>query len=131
MITFHPRLRLCACGNEFMQNSGAHQRCQECAAAKRKRLAARPEAIKKKQAQLSAAKARRDGKLVPQPCQHIRSNGQRCGDLKVHGHHEDYSKPLDVIWLCAMHHAWLHGDRRVQMRLKDPDLAELLKEAAE
>lgn len=27
-----------------------------------------------------------------------------CGSHKVHGHHEDYSKPLEVIWVCAAHH---------------------------
>lgn len=28
-----------------------------------------------------------------------------CGSPKVEGHHEDYSKPLKVIWLCREHHA--------------------------
>lgn len=30
-----------------------------------------------------------------------------CGELKTHAHHSDYSKPLDVMWLCEPHHcAW-------------------------
>lgn len=31
-----------------------------------------------------------------------------CGSANVHAHHSDYSKPLDVIWLCPKHHAWIH-----------------------
>ena len=27
---------------------------------------------------------------------------------KIHGHHFDYSKPLDVIWLCDHHHIVVH-----------------------
>ncbi len=40
-------------------------------------------------------------KLVKQPC-------DICRDTKVHGHHEDYSKPLQVIWLCSIHHRQRH-----------------------
>ena len=25
-----------------------------------------------------------------------------------HGHHSDYSKPLEVIWLCPLHHKQIH-----------------------
>jgi hypothetical protein len=32
-----------------------------------------------------------------------------CGCINVHGHHDDYSNPLDVIWLCPKHHTWIHG----------------------
>lgn len=28
---------------------------------------------------------------------------------KVHAHHKDYSKPLDVKWLCRSCHRELHG----------------------
>ena len=36
------------------------------------------------------------GKLVRQPC-------EVCGaDAEMH--HDDYSKPLDVRWLCREHH---------------------------
>jgi len=45
----------------------------------------------------------RSGKLVPQPCER-----QPC-DQKAQAHHEDYSKPLDVNWLCFKHHREHHG----------------------
>jgi hypothetical protein len=31
-----------------------------------------------------------------------------CGNPKSHAHHEDYDKPLQVIWLCALHHSAHH-----------------------
>lgn len=30
------------------------------------------------------------------------------GDKRVEAHHSDYSKPLDVDWLCKEHHALWH-----------------------
>lgn len=27
-----------------------------------------------------------------------------CGEYEVEAHHDDYSKPLEVIWLCKPHH---------------------------
>lgn len=47
----------------------------------------------------------KNGKLTPEPC-------IVCGKEKVQGHHEDYSKPLDVVWLCTRHHA----DRHIHLR---------------
>lgn len=42
------------------------------------------------------------GKLVRGPC-------EACGATEsVHGHHDDYSKPLDVNWLCEECHPSLH-----------------------
>lgn len=35
-----------------------------------------------------------------------------CASLNANGHHEDYSKPFDVIWLCTLH----HGRRHVEIR---------------
>lgn len=43
----------------------------------------------------------RKGELVRKPC-------QECGAEKTHGHHHDYAKPLDVIWLCAKCHGKQH-----------------------
>jgi hypothetical protein len=34
-----------------------------------------------------------------------------CGE-KAQAHHEDYSKPLEVVWLCQKHHSNLHVEKR-------------------
>lgn len=47
------------------------------------------------------SKAMISGKLVKQPC-------EVCGELIVQGHHDDYTKPLQVRWLCGEHHRQLH-----------------------
>lgn len=47
----------------------------------------------------------RSGKIVRLPC-------EKCGNPRSHGHHEDYSKPLDVIWLCAKHHRDVHKAKK-------------------
>lgn len=37
-----------------------------------------------------------------------------CGQPNAEGHHEDYTKPYDVIWLCSLHHArWHAGDYKL------------------
>ena len=41
------------------------------------------------------------GVLIPHPC-------EGCGTTNVQAHHDDYSKPLDVRWLCLTHHAAHH-----------------------
>lgn len=41
------------------------------------------------------------GELVREPCLF-------CDDLQSEGHHHDYSKPLDVTWLCKRHHGLAH-----------------------
>jgi hypothetical protein len=47
--------------------------------------------------------ARQAGKIIPQPC-------EICGSTeKIEGHHDDYRKPLDVVWMCKKHHMEMHG----------------------
>lgn len=38
------------------------------------------------------------------------SSCQDCGrsDLVIHGHHHDYAKPLEVVWVCRLCHSRLH-----------------------
>ena len=50
-------------------------------------------------ARKAVSNALRYGKLQKQPCW--------CGATKVEAHHEDYSKQLEVIWLCEQHHTEL------------------------
>ena len=46
--------------------------------------------------------AKRHGLLIEQPC-------EICGEIEgIEAHHEDYSKPLNVRWLCRIHHARRH-----------------------
>lgn len=35
-----------------------------------------------------------------------------CGDQDSQAHHEDYSKPLEVVWLCNKHHKERHKELR-------------------
>jgi hypothetical protein len=58
----------------------------------------------KRQAHNLVASALKSGRLVALPC-------ERCGE-KAHAHHDDYSKPLDVRWLCPLHHAERHKELR-------------------
>lgn len=51
------------------------------------------------------ANAVRTGELEkPDRCSHCHSKESR-----IEGHHEDYSKPLEVIWLCSPCHKQLHA----------------------
>jgi len=34
----------------------------------------------------------------------VRGKCQVCGKKNGQGHHENYNKPLEVIWLCPLHH---------------------------
>lgn len=55
----------------------------------------------KKKAHRAIQNRVRRGRIIREPC-------VECGNPKSHGHHEDYSKPFDIIWLCALHHNRKH-----------------------
>lgn len=52
----------------------------------------------------------KSGKVNRYPC-------TVCGNEDSHGHHEDYSKPLEVIWLCRKCHTEFHNKKMEQARL--------------
>jgi hypothetical protein len=57
----------------------------------------------KRAAWAAVTRAIRSGKLVRQPC-------ADCGALVVEAHHNDYTRKLDVEWLCfACHRGTRHG----------------------
>lgn len=55
----------------------------------------------KRNARSRVEKALKRGKLIKEPC-------FKCGNENTEAHHEDYDKPLEVIWLCKQCHSALH-----------------------
>jgi hypothetical protein len=55
----------------------------------------------------------RNGRLTKAPC-------ELCHAEKSEAHHEDYSRPLDVNWLCTTCHNERHNQIRKCLRLKNP-----------
>ena len=55
----------------------------------------------KKKASTMVNNAVRDKRLKKESC-------IVCGNKKSEGHHKDYTKPLEVIWLCRKHHGEIY-----------------------
>jgi DNA-directed RNA polymerase subunit RPC12/RpoP len=86
-------LKTCTdCLKEFQTTRSRYVRCYACGTA-------RYRAFNPARAQVTSAI--RAGRLVRQPC-------EVCGAVKVDAHHDDYSRPLDVRWLCRAHHRQHH-----------------------
>lgn len=77
------------------------------------KMAWRSRNLEKRQAHVIVRNAVRDGRLIkPIFCD--------CGsDFKLHAHHADYSKPLEVTWLCVKCHTKHHVAEREQRRLQN------------
>ena len=56
------------------------------------------------------AKAIKSGRLRKSPC-------EVCGSIESETHHPDYSRPLEVVWLCSKHHKDLHNRLRSEKLL--------------
>lgn len=81
-------------------------------AERRKMIAlSRARLIHRDRARRAVANALTRGRLERQPC-------EVCGDAESQAHHEDYRKPLEVRWLCRIHHGMVHrvdADRRLTL----------------
>lgn len=62
----------------------------------------------RRKAQVAVGNALRDGRLVKGPCAH---EGDDCKG-KIEAHHEDYARPLEVVWVCVKHHDDLDRERQ-------------------
>ena len=51
----------------------------------------------KYKARQAVGHALRNGTLIKKPC-------YLCGNEKSQAHHDDYSKPLEVVWVCSLCH---------------------------
>lgn len=71
----------------------------------------RAEDLRRQVAHSQVSKAVRNGGLVRQPC-------CRCGETKTVAHHEDYDKPLEVVWLCQPCHKQRHKEILWHFNLK-------------
>ena len=55
----------------------------------------------------AVSRAIREGRLDRNPC-------VRCGEAKSVAHHEDYDKPIEVMWLCQPCHKQRHKELRAE-----------------
>lgn len=81
------------CGGPVPIVQGGRRRCCSCAMRRIERC---------EPARRAVSLAIRRGDLVRQPC-------EVCGNPRVDGHHDDYSQPLKVRWLCRSHHQLHHA----------------------
>jgi hypothetical protein len=61
----------------------------------------------KRQAHKAVENALRIGEMTRSPC-------SVCGAAEAQAHHPDYSRPLDVVWLCDKHHKAEHRRLRCE-----------------
>lgn len=101
--TFSPIQRqVCVMGKCLNLTTALHRFCVKHA---RSIYSAREKGTVPRLAREAVGNALKYGKLIRHPC-------KECGESKVHAHHPDYERPLDVQWLCPKHHMQLHARLR-------------------
>lgn len=87
--------RICrTCKEDFSADNAQVHNCWPC---RNRRSALRDKA------HTAVFRAIRSGLLQPEPC-------EVCGADLAQAHHDDYSAPLIVRWLCITHHRQHHAD---------------------
>lgn len=104
----------CKCGQP--RTNGTNAKCNPCSRLYQKALrrlkpsyhrpkppaaSLAPDVLERRRARDCARKAKQRGTLTAQRC-------QRCGGPAAQMHHSDYTRPLDVKWLCPDCHAAWH-----------------------
>jgi len=94
------------CQAVFVTARASQNLCSTCSgsskgnyAAQKKHRASHPERVK---ARDMIGKRISRGALLTRGCCSV------CGKDNAHAHHDDYSKPLDITWLCKDHHYQVH-----------------------
>jgi hypothetical protein len=80
-------------GKDKNRELGHEYICKMCKQEKDREVASRPEVM--------VEKAVHEGTLTKKNC-------EVCGNERSLGHHSDYSRPLEVTWLCQKHHSEVH-----------------------
>jgi hypothetical protein len=90
------------------ERAPAYRYCLSCHAAymrehRPKHSELKPEQRRKANSRTMANVYQKRGKIVPRPC-------EACSSNDAQKHHDDYSKPLIVRWLCRSCHLKLHRE---------------------
>lgn len=129
-VVVEGRTKLCTvCGKAFQVTASViadgYSKCAVCRvpASSRSRATRRVRALRPEQARAHWAVWNhiRSGKLQRQPC-------SVCGKKKADAHHRDYSKPLEVEWLCRQCHADRHHRHRIELRKTTEEAGDRLAE---
>lgn len=98
------------CGIEVEESRKGQRYCKSCHATNMRKTRLghsdlKPQAKLKANCRAYANTYVRRGQIKKQPC-------EICGEL-AQMHHEDYSKPLEIKWLCRKHHLELHRNKLI------------------
>ena len=102
-------MKKCKCGNLARPDQ---RNCKACHAASmrkhRRNTPLTPEQRAKDNCRSYAGSYLKRGKITRSAC-------RTCGEEKAEMHHPDYTKPLDIVWLCRPCHMQLHeGESRAK-----------------